>query len=135
MSTALLIPGPHWQAMVEHVNRWLPEEACGLLAGPPGSVAALYAVENVLHSPVAYEMDGLQQVGAMIDLEAKGWDVVGIFHSHPTGPAAPSQTDVAQAYYPEAVYVILVPTAGGGWMAKGFEIVAGDVSEVRIEVL
>jgi proteasome lid subunit RPN8/RPN11 len=134
MKTALLLPKEHWQGMVEHVNRWLPEEACGLLAGPPGRVEAMYPVENALHSPVAYEMDGRQQVDAMIDLEAKGWDILGIFHSHPAGPAAPSQTDVAQAYYPDAVYVILVPVVECGWTARGYEIIAGQVTEVRVEV-
>lgn len=125
----------HWEAMVAHVNRCLPEEACGLLAGPPGRVEALYPVENSLHSPVAYEMNPRAQVAAMVDLEAKGWDVVGIFHSHPSGPETPSQSDVVQAYYPDSIYVILSPTGAGAWKARGFRIRDGSVSEVGMSLV
>jgi proteasome lid subunit RPN8/RPN11 len=120
--------------MVEHVARWRPEEACGLLGGPPGQVARVYTVENVYHSPVAYLMDPAAQVGAMVEIEAAGWDVVGIFHSHPAGPPTPSETDVAQALYPEAVYVILAPDGPERWAMRGFLIDDGQVREVALEV-
>ncbi len=135
MSNSLTLRAAHWQAMVDHVRRHAPEEACGLLGGPPGTVEALYLVENVLHSPVAYEMDAQGQVEAMVALEAQGWDVVAIFHSHPAGPPAPSATDVAQGYYPDAVYVILAPQPDGAWAGRGFRIDAGRVTEVGLRVL
>jgi proteasome lid subunit RPN8/RPN11 len=33
--------------------------------------------------------------------------IVGAYHSHPSTPAVPSPTDLAEAYYPEFVYVIV----------------------------
>jgi proteasome lid subunit RPN8/RPN11 len=123
-----------WQAMLDHVRRSFPEEACGLLGGPPGRVERVYLVENTLHSPTKYLMDAAQQVRAMIELEAAGWDVCGIFHSHPAGPPWPSASDVAQAYYPEAVYVILAPAERGDWQAHAFRIEGGVVRPVRLEV-
>jgi proteasome lid subunit RPN8/RPN11 len=134
MDEILKLRAVHWHAMADHVGRHWPEEACGLLGGPPGVVEAVFTVENSLHSRVAYEMDPRGQVEAMTALEAKGWDVVGIFHSHPAGPPVPSATDVAQAYYPEAVYVIWAPGGADDWNARGFRIAGGSVREVRLVV-
>ena len=121
--------------MVAHSGRAHPEEACGILGGPPGHVAQVFCVENIYHSPVAYYMDPPAQVEAMLAIEAAGWEIVGIFHSHPAGPPEPSATDVAQAYYPEAVYVILAPDGQGDWGMRGFEIADGRAREVGLEVV
>jgi proteasome lid subunit RPN8/RPN11 len=133
----LHLTAAHRDAMLEHVRLAWPQEACGLLGGPPGVVERVYRVENVLHSPVAYYMDPTAQVQAMLELEDAGWDVCGIFHSHPAGPAVPSATDVAQAYYPEAVYVILAPLTPrnpAAWGMRGFEIDNGHVREISLLV-
>jgi proteasome lid subunit RPN8/RPN11 len=121
-------------AMVAHVQRSLPNEACGLLGGLPGQVERVYCLENVYHSPVAYLMDPAMQVEAMIEIEAKGWEVTGIFHSHPAGPPVPSATDVAQALYPDSVYVIFSPDGAGGWQMRGFEIAEHRVREVALDI-
>ena len=75
------------------------------------------------------------QVEAMVEIEAAGWDVCGIFHSHPAGPPVPSATDVAQALYPEAVYVIVAPDRAGGWQMRGFLIDGGHVREVPLQLV
>jgi [CysO sulfur-carrier protein]-S-L-cysteine hydrolase len=131
----LRLTAAHKAAMLAHVQQAQPSEACGLLGGPPGEVARVYCVENVYHSPVAYYMDPAGQVAAMLDIEAAGWDVVGIFHSHPAGPPSPSPTDVAQALYPEAVYLILAPDGPASWGMRGFEIDQGRVREVALELV
>ena len=71
---------------------------------------------------------------AMIALETAGWDLCGIFHSHPAGPPVPSATDLAQAYYPEAVYLILAPAGGGEWGLRGFWLSDDRVAEVPLTV-
>lgn len=133
----LRLTAAHRDAMLAHVRQAWPQEACGLLGGRPGQAERVYCVENVLHSPVAYYMDPTAQVQAMLELEAAGWDVCGIFHSHPAGPAVPSATDVAQAYYPEAVYVIFAPATPETpetWGMRGFEIENGRVREITLMV-
>jgi proteasome lid subunit RPN8/RPN11 len=130
--TELRLTGAHQAAMLAHVQQNWPEEACGLLGGPPGQVAHVYCVENIRHSPVEYYMDPVAQVEAMMAIEAAGWEICGIFHSHPSGPPVPSATDVAQAFYPESVYVILAPTSPNQWAVRGFAIEAGHVREVAL---
>jgi proteasome lid subunit RPN8/RPN11 len=120
--------------MLEHVCRRAPEEACGLLAGAPGQVERVYIIENIRHSRYDYYMDPDEQVRAMLEIDAAGWEVNGIFHSHPAGPPVPSATDIHQAYYPEAVYIIWARADGQPWSMRGFAIDAGQVRDVPIEV-
>lgn len=121
--------------MIEHVRRNWPEEACGLLAGPGQQVESVYLIENIRHSRTDYFMDPTQQVRAMLAIEAAGWEVCGIFHSHPAGPAQPSVTDIDRAYYPDAVYIILAPAAGQEWDLRGFAIRGGQVDRVPIQLV
>src|SRR5262245_59359765 len=89
-----------YEAMLAHLRANWPEEACGILAGQAGTVRQIYRVENIRHSPVAYEMEAAEQVRVMLEIEARGWELLGIFHSHPHGPPFPSETDIELAFYP-----------------------------------
>lgn len=130
------LPAGLYNEMIRHAATHYPEEACGLLAGTIdgriGRATRLYPVENVLHSPVAYEMEPLAQVRAMIAIESEGLELVGIYHSHPAGPASPSRTDVAQAYYPDAAQIILSLAERGRPSARAFLIREGQVEEIRL---
>src|SRR5689334_1500542 len=134
MSGHLTLRPEHSQAILGHVQRLWPEEACGILAGPGAQVERVYLIENIRHSPTEYFMDPTQQVNAMLEIEAAGWDVSGIFHSHTAGPPRPSATDIGRGLYPDAVYVILAPAGGKDWGLHGFEIKNGQVRDVPIHV-
>ncbi len=111
-----------------------PEEACGLLGGRYGRAVRLYPIENVLHSPVAYEMEPLQQIRAMVAIEDEGLELLAIYHSHPDGPARPSATDVAQAYYPESAQLIISLADPARPTLRAFTIVDGRVREIAVAV-
>ena len=133
---SLTLTAAQWQAIVAHVQAEQPNEACGLLGGEGGVVRRVYPVENSLHSPWEYQMDPIEQVRVMLEIEAAGWELSGIYHSHPGGPLVPSPTDVARAYYPESVYVILAPDHGrGAWRGRAFLIDEGRVQEVPLRVV
>jgi len=130
----LHLTSQQWHTLLAHLQAHLPEEAGGLLAGRSGVVHQVYCLENIEHSPVAYLLDPHQQVQAMVEIEMNGWELCGIFHSHPAGPPQPSPTDVAQAYYPEAIYLVCAPDADGQWQGQGFTIVAGSVTAVPFTI-
>ena len=130
----LHIKRPLFQTMLAHLQTHYPLEACGLLAGTGNHAVYLYAIDNVLASPVAYEMDPQQQLQAMLDLEAQGWEMTAIFHSHPTGPEQPSATDITQSYYPECVYIIVSLLDRKMPVVRGFRIENGRYHEVRLSV-
>ena len=118
-----------YEAMLAHVLADRSEERCGLLAGQANRVVAVLPVPNVMRSAVAYQMDGREFIEAMV---ACDFEPLGIFHSHPAGPPVPSPTDIAQALYPDSVYVIIALNQSPP-SVRAFRIVEGRVSEVNLE--
>ena len=131
----LILSKPDYDLIVRYVRAERPNEACGLLAGERGKVRRVYLVENVCHSPREYKMEPGEQMRAMLEIEAAGWELSGIFHSHPAGPPLPSVTDVAQACYPDSIYLILAPDETGEWRGRAFQIQSDQVEEVRLQVI
>jgi len=132
MKGPLVLTQAHWRVMRRHVARHAPEEACGLLAGRGARVELVIGVPNSLRSPVRFRMEPRAQWRAFQRLEARGLELIGIYHSHPNGPDHPSATDIAENMYP-VVSIIWYP-AGGAWAARGFWIESGKLSEVALEV-
>ena len=124
-------PQTLYTEMVAHVLTQPALEMCGLLSGREGVVDRVWPVPNALRSPVAYRMDGPEFAAAMIGCE---FEPLGIFHSHPAGPPVPSPTDIAEAAYPDSIYVViswqtLLPSV------RAFTIVEGQATEVPIHIL
>ena len=116
--------------MIAHVDSNLPLEACGLLAGSGSRVESVLMVKNQAQSPVRYVMDPIEQLNAFEWIDSHGLDILGIFHSHPTGPETVSPTDIAESAY-EVVHVIL-SHADGTWRARGFRIEDNTYREVTL---
>jgi proteasome lid subunit RPN8/RPN11 len=78
-----------------------PNEACALLFGSMREtdgelvydIGSMRQVENVLRSPVAFEVDPVVQYQIMMQEEKRGRELVGILHTHP-GNQFVSATDV-----------------------------------------
>ncbi|MDQ3680146.1 MAG: M67 family metallopeptidase [Actinomycetota bacterium] len=122
-------PDVHRQ-MVGHCLDRLPEEACGLLAGPPGDNRAevCYPVTNVDHSARTYRLDPLEHLRADRDADERGLEVIGVFHSHTHTDAYPSPTDVEKAPDPGWHYV-LVSLRHGQAVVRSFRIEEGGITE------
>ena len=129
MTAGLQLSALLYERMLAHLRAAYPEEACGLLAGSSGEAAALYPVENQLHSPIAFEMEPLQQLQAFMSCEEAGWELLAIYHSHPHGPETPSAQDVSQAYYPDALTVIVSLAEPDRPVARAFAIRDGEVDK------
>jgi proteasome lid subunit RPN8/RPN11 len=115
------------------IEQHAPEEACGLLAGLGNQVKMVLPITNELHSPVRYRMAAREQLDAFDLFDFDGLELVGIYHSHPNGPDNPSATDIAEAFYPEALYLIW-SAQGGVWNCRAFRIQEGQVQEVGLRV-
>lgn len=110
----------------------LPNEACGIVAGRRGEIVRLFPLTNVSASPERYTVDPEQQFATYRAMFDDGLESVAVFHSHPATPARPSRTDIAEAYDPDVLYVI-VSFAAEEPSVRAFTIREGCVSEVRIE--
>jgi|SRR5688572_23168662 proteasome lid subunit RPN8/RPN11 len=129
---SLILTKEHLQIMINHVDAHAPLEACGLLAGNDSKVEKIFLVQNQAHSAVRYVMNPIEQLTAFTWIESNGMDLLGIFHSHPSGPAAVSATDIAEAAY-TVVYVIL-SRMDKNWHAKGFWLEDNDYTEVLLQI-
>ncbi len=123
-----------WQIMQEDAIRSLPAEACGLVGGKGERASCVFPITNELHSPARFRMLPGEQLNAMLKLEDAGLDIVAIYHSHPSGPHAPSPTDLKEFNYPGTVMIIWFGVKDG-WDAKGFEIVGGSIFPVSLTIL
>lgn len=95
-------------AMIRHARAGAPHEVCGIVAGENGRFVHTYPTQNVAENPaVTYRMDPQEQLRIFKELDKRGWEVAGIYHSHPASPAYPSPTDLRLAFYPDAVYFII----------------------------
>ena len=132
MLNKFTVKRPIYEIMLAHLQDAYPLEACGMLTGHEMCATGLYAIENLLQSPTKYEMDATQQLQAMLHAEAAELTLLAVYHSHPHGPAYPSSTDIAEAYYPELVQLIVslddwkTPSVGA------FYIVDGQISELSL---
>jgi proteasome lid subunit RPN8/RPN11 len=84
-----------------------PNECCGLLLGRGETVEEVFPARNADESPRTYFMDPQDQLRAFRLMDERGWELVGIYHSHPQTKPEPSETDKARALYPDARYVIV----------------------------
>jgi [CysO sulfur-carrier protein]-S-L-cysteine hydrolase len=122
----VVIPTAMRDDIVAHARAGLPNEACGILAGRDGRAERFHPAAPDEPSPYYYRIEAGEQLRILNEIEDAGLDVVGIYHSHVASPAYPSRTDVEQAFWPDATYVI-VSLAGGGADLRGYRIADGDI--------
>jgi proteasome lid subunit RPN8/RPN11 len=95
--------------MVGHCYDGLPLEACGLIGGDPSTAHATvcYPTANTAASARVYTVDPRDHLRADRDSEARGLELIGVFHSHTHTDAYPSPTDVAEAPDPSWHYLLV----------------------------
>lgn len=134
-----------YEDLLSHARAGTPEERCGLLAGDreeepeAATVTTIRRVKNVAPNPqYTYEIDPEEQYELMEEVEERGLDLVGFYHSHPQGPAAPSTTDHERANW-EGYHYLIVSLGGRKpvvdawvWTGTRFErdaVAIGSVNE------
>jgi len=117
-----------------HARREAPRECCGFLLGAGRRVQFALPVPNVDSRPkVRYRIDDRQHI------EVRQWlrrlapplEIVGVYHSHPSGPARPSPSDLAEAHYPDWVFAIVSLQRGREDIGL-FQIVHGRARRLRV---
>jgi proteasome lid subunit RPN8/RPN11 len=118
--------------LIEEARRDPTIECCGLLAGTAGVITGLLPARNALASPTAYEIAPQELFRLFRQMRERGLDHLGIYHSHPATDNAPSPSDIARAYYPEAAYLIVSPRPDAPRPIRAFEVRNGSASELEI---
>ena len=77
----------------EHAIKEQPNESCAILFGKENQVLEIFITKNIEESPTTFTISSEQLIEAYEIAEIKKMEIVGIFHSHPTSDAYPSNTD------------------------------------------
>lgn len=112
MPDVVQIPGRVLDAIVAHAEAELPNECCGLLIGSALTIHESVPARNLAASPTSYLIDPEDHFAAIRAARVSGFSVVGAYHSHPGSPPTPSARDLAEASFPEFVYLIVSPAEG-----------------------
>ena len=117
-----------------HLAQISPDtEICGLIGGKNGVPITCYSVSNIAEHPdQRFLLDAKQQIAAMTAMREQGEELFAIYHSHPTTPATPSTTDLEQAAYPEALYLIISLNTKGILEMRGFKIADNNAVEIAL---
>ncbi|MCU0505241.1 MAG: M67 family metallopeptidase [Chloroflexi bacterium] len=140
------IPTTLRDAIVAAARAAVPEEMCGLVVGsdPPaagGRALRWVHTRNAVASPYAFEVDPTDLVRVSVEVDERDEALWAIVHSHVASPARPSPTDVRQAFYPDALHLIVslaaseADPATGGPSLRAWWIVDGAVAEVALAVV
>ena len=104
MPGSVILPARMQEAIWTHVLREMPNEGVGVLAASPdapGTLQACYPLSNVAAQPARrYLADPLELLRALRAMRQGGLNLGAIYHSHPSGRARPSPTDLELARYP-----------------------------------
>lgn len=125
----------HLSGISSHLTKCLPEEGCGLLAGQEnGVVQEVFYITNKLHTPVRFRMEEKEQVRAFTKMDRSGMSLLAIFHSHPEGPDYPSETDLVEYNYLDALMLIYF-RSGNRWRSLAFNIDTQSKSFLPVEIV
>ena len=125
--------------MVAHAIAGLPNEACGLFAGPFGSDRAerFYPMRNAAESREIYVLDGVEMMSVERAADAAGLTLMGVMHSHTHSTNYPSPTDIADAarFDPFGTWrFVIVSLRHPDPSLRSFRILDGEVTEEPVTV-
>lgn len=119
-----------FDAIVAHARAHTPNECCGLLIGVEGRIDESAPARNALASPSRYLIDPEQHFAVLRRARREGLGVVGAYHSHLRTGAEPSERDIAEAYDPGLLHVIVSLLNPERPEFRGYRIREGRAVEV-----
>lgn len=133
--TGTRLPRAIANRILDHVREDTSREVCGLIGARDGVPVRCMPIANVAVDPSSrYRMDPAAMIQALFDIERAGETLFAIYHSHPAGPAAPSRIDIAEASWPDALYLIVSLDTRGVLEMRGFRIRDGKAAEVGLRL-
>lgn len=133
----LRVPDHVGEHILLHLRAAAPAEGVGLVAIAPlgedgfAEATCFYPGTNLDASPSRYTMDPAEVLAAFQDMEARGWRLGAIAHSHPVTPAIPSATDLREAHYRDALMVI-VSLAGAVPESRAWQVVQAEPASLAV---
>ena len=129
------LDGVFFKEIVDQGLREFPNECCGLIAADGGVPVKVFPMTNADASPVTYRLDGKEQLRTFEEIDAEGWELWAIYHSHTHSEAYPSETDRKLAFYSDSRYILLSLQDREHPVLRSFFIQeGGDVTEEELSI-
>lgn len=131
---SLLVPAGVRTAMAAAAAAAYPDEACGLLlgrlAGGAWRLEIFRPTANAAADPRrSFVVPPLELLSADSEARRRGYEIVGIWHSHPDAAAFPSRRDLAEAWEGYS-YGIHAATREGTGELRFFQLDDGAFREI-----
>ena len=120
------------ESVAAHATAEAPLECCGLLVGTLSRIDESLPTTNLEASRVRFRIDPREHFQLQRTLRGTDRVIVGAYHSHPASRPIPSPSDIAEAYYPEFVHVIVSLASPGDPEIRAFRIRSGNVATVDL---
>ena len=117
--------------IVAHAVEDLPNECCGLLIGTADIVEDASRARNTKRSRTKFQVEPADHFAAIRRARAAGFEIVGAYHSHPSGPSGPSETDRVRLTDPSMFHVI-ISLAHGTRTVRAFRLTDGNFSPLEL---
>lgn len=121
--------------MVSWMRENIPFEACGILVGKGDTVDEFIKMDNVAKSETFFEMDPMELMKVLDEVDEKGKDFIGVFHSHPISNPYPSKTDIERNEIIDHVVFVISSLRTGTPELKAYTIKDKVIKEVDIEII
>ena len=142
---SVALPRAIREGIVAHARADAPNEACGIVIGDRpaadgGRAGRWVPLRNPLASPYRYAIDPDDLLRLTIETDDADEVFWAIVHSHVASPARPSPTDLREAHYPDALYMLVsldpreADPATGAESVRAWRIAEGGVHEVEVRV-
>jgi|TARA_B100000686_G_scaffold347483_1_gene436319 proteasome lid subunit RPN8/RPN11 len=135
----IFFPNNSMRQIIIDAEESCPEEACGLLWGKRCEgdvhVSSVHRSKNCAEDPrtkfeinpqLRFDLERLAREGEM--------DVVGLYHSHPNGPAKPSKIDLSRAWETALTWVIIGLEEGKVVEKKAYKVEKPKERFVEIDI-
>ncbi|MCA0453116.1 MAG: M67 family metallopeptidase [Chloroflexi bacterium] len=122
------------RTIIDHAQRNLPNECCGVIIGVGIEAHEVVPVPNIATEPeLHYRMDDRVLTELFFRTQRDNKAIIGFYHSHPTSEPVPSRTDVALASYPDMAYVI-ASLRGEEARLAAWSIKPGQVKAIELSI-
>jgi len=128
ISSALL---DQMQAQAQH---GAPLEICGLLFGENSEVSDFQLTRNVATKAHRhFEIDPADLISAEREARDGGPEILGYYHSHPSGQVEPSETDAKNAAADDRIWLILNGVEAAAWKTSKDGEIFGRFDPILLE--
>lgn len=134
--TTIKLPRPLVNHILTQAQQSPESEICGLIGGHDQNARHYYPIDNAAADQSRrFQMNPKEQIDAMRQMRDNNEELIAIYHSHPHAPALPSVTDLNEAEYPEAAYLIISLNTIGVLEMTAFCIKDKQASEIALELI